>query len=399
MTPRSSTALLLLVGALGLAAAGCDDDACQPDGSCLRNGYVCDYDDRCKRTCTFDDECGPGSYCVDGLGLCREGAGPGVDAGSGDTGAADGGPVCSGGDGTEGCACFANQTCAFGFRCSGAVCVPAMGEENQPCFPNRTCSGDATCVGSAPLPAVCRAAGVGGIGESCFDTTLEPNAHPCRSLTAACEDGVCRGGTNDACAAQTDCRTGFGCEDGVCVRGRGRCETRSDCTVGQFCCGEDGSPYARESACPVAVFAGDCFDAPSETYAVPCSGHADCAPTPEGSPKPSGISQCEAERGFLCSAPCDAGAPDPGCPNGWACAAGYLGCFEDVDCGVAGLTCVGADRAVGRKGRCRCRTAGGPSIACTSTPAMSGLPTSACEGEANGDGFCVVDHRCEPPRP
>jgi hypothetical protein len=418
MTNRAWT--LLLFAPLAALGAACDEDACRPDGTCLREGYICDYDDVCKRSCASDVACGPGSFCVMELGLCRAGERPDVDApdsgAPADAGAADSGrsedggvdagpvdsgvPPCRGEVGSGGCACYGNGSCDFGFECSATlqVCVPAEGQENQPCYGNLSCDMGLVCVGRPPLPQVCRPTGVGDIGEACFDLSLNPNAQPCLSSTAGCEEGVCRGGRGDPCATSADCLSGFGCSGGQCRPGAGLCQVRSDCETGQFCCGEPGTPYASPAACPAGARAGACFDAPASTYAVSCQGHADCAPAPTGSPEVNGTSLCMPWEGFVCSAPCDGSAADPGCPRGWSCAPSYLGCFEDADCGAPGLECVGASPSIGRLGRCRCGTAGRPLRTCTSTQPGPGLPTSTCQMDASGaEAFCVVDEHCVPP--
>lgn len=441
LRPAFRALAVLHLGVVVPWGAGCGDLPCREDGTCEGGVLRCDFlTNTCRPPCLSDEECGMGQICVSPTGVCRPGQ-RSPDAGA--AGQGQTGTDCP--EGQEGCVCYSNGSCDFGSLCRGSLCERAVGEADQPCFPNATCSAGLECVERAEGD-VCRRPGQGSIGEACFSRVPLGDGLRCRSATARCEDDlICAGGVGDACGSGAPCQRRLTCEDGACASSEvsdagaaepadaaappdagwaggpdaglapsdlglafdagAPCLFRSECGVGQFCCGEPGTHYADPSRCRETggTFAssGECFDAPSEIYERPCAIHEDCNPAPELSPAESGASLCVPWSGVAgqCSAPCDATDMDPACPNGWSCAPGFASCFSSADCGGLGLDCVGANPILGRPGRCRCGGSGEPLLSCTSTVAGAEGPGGTCAPDGPGDFFCKLTDHCVPPPP
>jgi hypothetical protein len=200
------------------------------------------------------------------------------------------------------------------------------------------------------------------------------------------------------------------------------------CGIGQFCCGESGSPYENPTSCltttatsGVMAQAGDCFDMPAATFCHTCDpmmGSAQCNSGTSNwtgglSTDPAAMSMMpfreqewcspitmDGSKAF-CSVTCNPFGIDPGCPRGFMCLPLYYPCFMDSDCGTAGITCDGANQAMMIPGKCKC----GQGSAQFTCPTMSNLlggdtlTHPRCEQLGmSGNYYCLASYDCAPPR-
>ncbi|MEO1228875.1 MAG: hypothetical protein AAFZ18_08225 [Myxococcota bacterium] len=401
------TSLLLLTAGAGLSCVTSCDAPCSADCGSLGPQLACySVTQTCRPLCASSLDCEEGRTCVEqpsGESVC--------------------GDIAFGGEGE---ACFADQTCDWGFECNtdAGVCENRDGQREGRCRPNDACDQGLECV-----EGFCRLEDLGGIGETCYaPDPRNPNQALCQDVTAICELGICRGGAGDVCDLRArPCRRGFLCdmpenaESGDCIPedtadagvddmgaadaeveadageadlGPVPCMSRSDCAAGEFCCGETGTQYSGGlcSGLNGPAASGQCFAAPDAYTEEACAAHTEC---PDAPPVPSGTSTAasmcmpwgENDSG-LCSVPCQA---DAGCPAKWSCEPHFVPCFDDEACG--GAECVGAFPDLRQAGRCRCDP--GLLGACTST-AGPGQGICAPDGV---DFSCKLTDHCAPPRP
>lgn len=392
---------------LGSALAGCFNSQaggpCLPDNTC--NGSLSCYRGTCYWPCSGG--CEADEICLQDACVTTD---PPVDPpGPADAGSpADLGSECGGERGDEGCACFGNDTCKFGFQCAQGVCVEATGRAGQPCWDGTSCNDelerfvhDGECI--------CVPRNQGGVGENCLDRyDWLPDLPECRGAHDRCDRrlDVCLGGVGSECLDDLHCQDSLACSGGYCRSADpSGCQTRSECGSGEFCCGEATTPYANLSACGEEVEAGACFDAPADVFARRCTRDDECAAVALGSPDPEGISLCRPRgrsgTGF-CTVACDPELRDPGCPSQWSCGSLFVTCFSDEECGLEGLTCVGANPGLLVPGRCQCGSGGEQVEACQDEGAGGPLEGARCvldpESET-GAMFCRLGHQCRPPSP
>ncbi|MFO0729026.1 MAG: hypothetical protein U1E65_34925 [Myxococcota bacterium] len=250
---------------------------------------------------------------------------------------------------------------------------------------------------------VCRLAGAGGPQQSY--TRAE-----CRALSTKADDsalGVC-------------CNPG--CTDRVL-----------QCNINEWCCGEDGSPYADGMHCgtvtatamggPHRAEPGECFPIepkPGSPFCQVCGDMAHPDPCNSDNFNMMGANwtagynsdpninggQPFREQEFcmgiamglgMCSVSCNPTAVDNGCPRGWQCTKFFPPCMQDGDCN--GLTCAGADPMNMRPGRCQCGENNTPAATCPT--AYAGLQDAVdhprCVADPDGRMFCVASYICQPP--
>lgn len=196
------------------------------------------------------------------------------------------------------------------------------------------------------------------------------------------------------------------------------------CDLHEFCCAEEGSPYADGDSCPpvtisstAAASPGVCFEPPLNPWCVINPEEAcnsgwtfgfNSDPDVMG-----GVPFQEQEFPFAiamgvsaCGVTCDPDAADKGCPRGWNCQPVTPGCFQDADCAASGLTCEGEDTSADPPvpGQCKCGEDGVVAAAC---PTAFGGPGSdlgtinypRCrdpEGDVFGDMYCLAAYNCIP---
>ncbi|MBT9558772.1 MAG: hypothetical protein IV100_22260 [Myxococcales bacterium] len=291
--------------------------------------------------------------------------------------AADTAPTCT--TGTDGCACFSNQTCFDGLACTEGLCgAPpcTKGDDGCPCFGNGTCNDGLACEedvcvaipcenGTEGCP--CLSDGTCGGVLVCSNAACELPACQAGEVGCSCAEGACDGElvcTNGQCAAST-CDAGtLGCP---CL-GDGTCGGELVCKV-NTCAQEDGIPCEAGSlGCP-------CDDGTCDGSLVCASGT--CATGPSC---PSGSVGCPCN-GNACNgtATCD----DNICRAPASCETGTLGCA----CLSNGL-CAGSDLVCESK-------------VCVQKPCTPGDEGCPCDSGACGAGLvcekdvCVADG-CEP---
>ena len=262
-------------GVVGDTCASITDCAGGADGFCIdeSQGFTDGY---CSVQCTDDAACGAGNHCSQQFGVCLDGCaadtdcragfvcgdgdgdainecfpgsnGPGV---TGDVCAAD--ADCSGGVGafcitddqgfTDGyCSdqCTDDTDCAAGSHCSqqfgfclddcasdaecrtGYACGDADGDASSECFrgangpgaPGDACASITDCAGG--VNAFCADDSQGFPGgyciEDCTNSMTCPGDAQCVNLS---DDGSFFGCV-DSCSTNTDCRSGYACQQGVC---------------------------------------------------------------------------------------------------------------------------------------------------------------------------------------
>jgi hypothetical protein len=218
------------------------------------------------------------------------------------TSSEEGGASCS--QGSEGCGCFSDYTCATGATalvCAGTTCVRATcppGTGGCPCAAGALCDDgaceDGLCVPSdraaPPESPVCYTPCQSGIVRA--DGTWVPCS--VEGLMEGCLDGkacvggscVASGASPPACTGDVDCAEFQVCIQGGCYS---NCRYDTDCTGGRQC-------YKQACRTPCSTDADTC---PTGTACVSTDGTAGyCMPTRA----PDGVAQTEVVGTFSLSA-------------------------------------------------------------------------------------------------
>jgi|GEM_PF-408526 len=212
-------------------------------------------------------------------------------------------------NGTEGCACYGNSTCAGDLECNAGICEPSTcttGADGCPCFGNGTCADGLSCNGTTCEVSTCE---TGTQGCPCFG-----NATCFDGLT--CQDDVCAipacdGALGCACLPGDLCDSGLRCESGLCA----------DCPVGTEGCACVGGTCGADLQCDDDT--NLCVTCPRGSFGCACLDGGICGDR-------LGV-DLECLDGL-----CDL----PSCPRG---AQGCL-CNDDGGCDL-GLECSGIDAA------------------------------------------------------
>ncbi|MBQ9241631.1 MAG: VCBS repeat-containing protein [Proteobacteria bacterium] len=230
--------------------AGCEEKGCPNgqtcvDNKCLEvsdiekpceemgcpNGQTC-VDGKCQNTPDDADSCQKtgcpsGQYC-DGS-LCKS------EVPIGDP-CVDGVP-CAGGatcirdycrlPGQKGEACTSRSDCAENMACIAQTCIAEL-PKGSPCDEDihSMCVAPLLCINSLCTEYV-------STGDACDEATL--------CDIGACINGVCKppAKQGEHCDEIDICADGLICQDGVCLKNYGSCDTNSDCDADSYCCTMD----------------------------------------------------------------------------------------------------------------------------------------------------------------
>lgn len=257
----------------------------------------------------------------------------------------------------------------------------------------------------------------------------------CYNAEDDCSSGeVCRRGLRDETYSREGCRALDPVDEdageiGICCFPG--CTNRVlQCDLNEFCCAEEGSPFEDGDACPpttlsstIAARPGECFDMVKPPFCVqptmdmPCDSQWGPGLNTDPDVMNGNVPFQEQEFAFgvavgmmavpVCGVSCDPEAPDNGCPRGWGCRPINPGCFQDADCGAAGLTCEGEDTAAMPPvpGRCKCGENGAVAAACPTAYGGPGgdlgtINFPRCrdpEGDNFGDMYCLAAYNCQGP--
>ncbi len=280
---------VVIVGALALALAGCDDGGGDAPADARPDVMPADMASDTAPMADAEPTCAAGEACPGGL-VCIEGRCTAclADAECGAGGACLDGRCCTRGD--EGCGCAPQGVCAADLACADGRCMPCTwGSADCPCGPQGACGADLLCEGDrcAPCPG-----GTQGCpcGEGCADglrcegegngarcVLVAPLA--CVDLDCAAEGRTCAEGEDGADAACGDCDLGAGYIDdgaGGCLRPEGACAGDGECADGERCIYLVPGEPATCAAPPACV-----STAPGEAgraWAAELGGCVDCPP-------------------------------------------------------------------------------------------------------------------------
>ncbi len=432
--------------------------------SCPR-GFICDGDsNQCKRQegCEADSvicpEGMPGQACSGTEQICADEPctnAPGARCATNDLPGALGlcfgfctansdcpvdKPVCN----TRNGICIAG--CTKGSCPSGQVCH-MDGFCAPPCPDNGYCEGDERYGASSycnrpsqPPPRIFK----GHRDEnSCAPLGCEI-AEDCPEPAVVCDRTLAIPACVPGCYESDDCLSGFVCKEGpqgnynreqcralpektddsligVCCN-PGCTDRVNQCGIGEFCCGEEDSPYEDPASCltltstdTVRARPGECFEHPAPApFCTQCTGQkeGECnsgwLPGYNTDPNINGGQPFQEEEFCtslgqmgpnICVVTCNPNGPDTGCPSRWQCSPRFYTCFQDADCN--GLECVGEDTTTmpPRAGRCKCGENG---TVLTQCPGMLSdmTPVAAPRCLPFGtDMVCVASYYCNPNGP
>ncbi|MBT9558773.1 MAG: hypothetical protein IV100_22265 [Myxococcales bacterium] len=392
---KSSALSILLAALLGTA---CSEESTTATGS----------DTMTPQSCSATSECTSGQICAGSVcGACQVDAQCQADYGV--TSICEAGACTTVGcpEGSNGCACYPNDTCDSGLCREGLCQACSEGADGCPCYPNDTCDAgecvSGTCYACPPGRVDCPCDGgtctegrcVEGTCAACSDGLVG-----CECSTGACTEGLCISGRCEPCVdgvVGCDCTAAGTCTDGRCDDGQ--CVACDDGVVGCPCAAEDACPGAR-------CVTGECVACADGLLGCPCGAAGACddgvceggtcvACTPgvltcpcatvaaEGDvPCPGG--RCVNDVCEACTAgSLGCGCADGACDSGWCigdvcteCTQGASGCVcLDNDTCAAGLQCV--------SGSCEPCPAGGTGCPCDAGSCSQGLACAA--------GICVAD--------
>jgi len=238
--------------------------ACTQDSQCTGTGAVCDTylpGGYCLLPCATDNDCAAGSYCQafdGGVSYCVEGR----CAADSDCSRQAAGYTCL----TDYGLCWsyaytdvnpngadAGAACTAGTGCKSDVCIPETYEGSPTGYPGGYCT------------AVCRS----GVAASC------PTGTVCVDESAQLGAWICE----KACAANTDCRTGYACTGGVCTPAGttpGGSPPGGACTADTDCAGTGATCYRHEIGgyCYTTGCAAGGSDCPAGSFCIPWSEDA-----------------------------------------------------------------------------------------------------------------------------
>jgi eight-cysteine-cluster-containing protein len=311
---------------------------------------------------------------------------------------------CLGGTKPE---CIADSECPMGHLCTDGVCIPDTVDKK--CV--RTgCSGE-ICA-SEPMMSTC----VWLDWYECLSLTtcrMQADGRCGFDQTEAFLD--CLNGTSIGCVADSDCREGLSCINGVCVK-PDECVTDADCARGEHC---DHSPWADMPGCCVPldqngagcppdypVCPGVCVPDDAKCVAVQPGTHGQCKMLLgwiwDGKQCVSeGGCSCEPDcRAFFdsldkCQAACGAVvacSDDAACARGEICVNGVCmpsepACVTDSDC-VRGDLCINGI-CIGTSPACRQDTD------CIDGEACTGFICVLVQGRCWADSDCGDSETCE----
>jgi len=161
--------------------------------------------------CRFDNQCGPGGRCRNGL--CQRG-------------------------------CTSSATCGTGDICLGGVCQPSP-QPGSACLYNSDCPGEAACINGTCHQACASAAQCSNPADICDHGLCKPDFKPvpqCRASAEcaagdSCVNAICR----TPCWANSDCgawASGSICEGGFCLLPQEitpECSNNQSCSAGSVC--------------------------------------------------------------------------------------------------------------------------------------------------------------------
>jgi hypothetical protein len=296
-----------------------------------------------------------GAYCLPGGGRC---GGQGACAKDADCDPHSAAPICNAQLGLCVAACTFDLKTGDSPACpSGQVChlTPLLAQlpPQDPNFGKGKCGPPCSAATACGTGLVCRSEGIDhpvqrcGLAPPACMGDIECPDSPSTGSRGYCD--LAAHACKTDCRASADCHAGYLCANHACVA-----ETclqaggaATGCNYGQFCCGENEGP----SPCPAGVDAGQCYDAPAQTWCGSCSNSSDCKSFPARPGEPNLCADLGNNK-KACALGCDPGHPAE-CPRSWGCVTVYVGCDKDGDCGSqSGAHC---DKpADGGSGSCTC---------------------------------------------
>ncbi|GEM_PF-979159 len=205
-------------------------------------------DDKCKSSCSGDDECPDGQTCTNGS----------CEAGCKDTKDCPEGAVCR----RNQCVpnCIDDSECLAGFLCIRSNCTRAECRELRDCSDGKVCLQNKCvfCQQDTDCPNTLKC-----INKACLGNTCEKQED--------CKDGlICKENQCKACTDDKECTTsGTLCLNGSCKAGN--CRTQTDCTGGLICSGNQCKPCTTDASCGAGKIC-----ASGKCVAVECKAHTDC---------------------------------------------------------------------------------------------------------------------------
>ena len=398
------------------------------------------YDPTSALACKAAKDCASG-FCVDGIccesacmGACKrcvDQSGPQgsfgkcvvVAKGKSDpvaTSPCTGARAC---DGSGKCVIYLGQVCTSGSQCVTGYCVDGV------------CC-DAACAGtcrSCALPAKLSVCSLVPSGQHDSSATT-----PCAGTSACDGKGACKTAAGKACAAASECITGF-CVDSVCCGSlcsetckscaltgiEGTCSfvtagkedpsAKVPCTGGQVCDGSGGCKKTAGKSCTTSGECGTgicadgyCCDSTCAQVCKRCDlagSVGTCSFVAAGKTDPGGSPACKSPNACDGAGGCKKGSGQA-CSASSECSSGF--CADGYCCDAACTQTCKACNLSGSVGKCKDVAAGKPdasaSSPCSGASACDGA--GACKkgngqvcGAASqcGSGFCSDGYCCDTP--